>query len=71
MINNTIRNLTSFKRQIEILTLFYPELRIQNCKIEDLAYKFNVSVPTINRDLPHLSKTLKIKRVKLAPDILK
>ncbi len=48
------RNLASYKRQIEILTMFYPNHLFKNCSIDDLADKYNVSIPTINRDLQDL-----------------
>ncbi len=54
MIKIMMRNLTSYKRQIEILTMFYPEHLFKNCRIEDLSDKYNVSVPTVNRDLQDL-----------------
>ncbi|MFZ4590370.1 MAG: helix-turn-helix transcriptional regulator [Ignavibacteria bacterium] len=51
-----IKNLTSFKRQIEIMSMFYPNVKIKDCKPYELADKYDVSEVTINRDLKDLRR---------------
>ncbi|MFZ4589401.1 MAG: WYL domain-containing protein [Ignavibacteria bacterium] len=47
-------NLTALKRQIEILSMFYPTRQVQECTLLDLAEKYKVAEVTINRDLKDL-----------------
>ena len=47
-------NLIALKRQIEILSMFYPTRQVQECTLLDLAEKYKVAEVTINRDLKDL-----------------
>lgn len=47
-------NLTALKRQLEILSMFYPKTQVYECTLLDLAEKYKVAEVTINRDLKDL-----------------
>ncbi|MFZ4589392.1 MAG: helix-turn-helix transcriptional regulator [Ignavibacteria bacterium] len=47
-------NLPALKRQIEMLSMFYPNNKIKDCRVLDLAEKYRVAEVTINRDLNDL-----------------
>jgi len=47
-------NLPAFKRQIEMLSIFYPYNKIKDCSVLDLAEKYRVAEVTINRDMKDL-----------------
>jgi len=47
-------NLPAFKRQIEMLSIFYPYNKIKDCSVLDLAEKYRVAEVTISRDMKDL-----------------
>ncbi|MFZ4589356.1 MAG: helix-turn-helix transcriptional regulator [Ignavibacteria bacterium] len=49
-----MNNLPAFKRQIEMLSIFYPYNKVRDCSVLDLAEKYRVAEVTINRDMKDL-----------------
>ncbi|MCX6156960.1 MAG: WYL domain-containing transcriptional regulator [Ignavibacteriae bacterium] len=49
-----MNNLPAFKRQIEMLSIFYPYNKIRDCSVLDLAEKYRVAKVTIDRDMKDL-----------------